>query len=135
MSIETRTSIFSASVVTFILLIKALRKNLGLSVEDVSKRHFDLGNSCPKWKIERVAMRRTPSGVHSDDVDSHFGWICQGYATESDLKIKLNKEGIRLALDAIREEFQKNPRTFSIVAAFLGFGVEDVLFALNQIKP
>src|ERR1022692_3848067 len=72
-------------------------------------------------EVGRVALRRTPRGLYSEDVEAFFGRLLASGFAEARSPLKVNEEGIQLCQELIDEESQSHPEAFDRVAHVLGF--------------
>src|SRR5260370_23405669 len=72
-------------------------------------------------EVGRVALRRVPHGLYSEDVEAFFGRLLAGGFAEARSPLVVNEQGLRLCQELIYEEGQSHPDALPKVAKVLGF--------------
>ena len=81
-------------------------------------------------EVEKVALRRIPGGVYSEDVEAFVGrLLAAGYAVARS-PIDVRDRGLRICKEIIKEELESSPENFPKVAKALGF---DISWATAQV--
>jgi hypothetical protein len=110
----------SAEAVMAYAILTSTNADRPVLIEDVSSLFAKLRQE----KIEevgRVALRRIPRGLYSEDVEAFFGRLLAGGFAEARSPLNLNENGKQLCLEIINEESQSNPKAMRRVAQVLGF--------------
>jgi len=107
-----------------IALFEAGTAGKGLEIEDISRLFVVLQER--GLSVGKVALRRVPRGVYSEDVEAFVGRLEEaGYAT-SRSPVKCLEGGMRICEEIVREELQSNPENFRNVAQALNFDLSRI---------
>jgi hypothetical protein len=123
-------SISPETVMAYAILTNASARRPVL-IEDVSGLFATLRKQNVE-EVGRVALRRIPRGLYSEDVEAFFGRLLAGGFATARSPLNLNEEGRQLCLEMIAEERQSNPEALRHVAEILGF---DLSLITNPIPP
>ena len=114
------TARFSPETVMACAILTAKQAKADVLIEKVSSLFAKLREE----KIEevgKVALRRLPHGLYSEDVEAFFGHlIASGFATARS-PLLVNEKGLRLCQKLIGEESSSHPEEFKKVAHAIGF--------------
>ena len=73
--------------------------------------------------VGKVALRKRPHGLYSEDVEAFFGrLLAAGFASAAS-PLSVNAQGLELCHEMIQEEHQANPQALGKVAKALGFDI------------
>jgi hypothetical protein len=114
------TAAISPEAVMAFAIIDATQAHKDVLIENVSGLFARLRQE----KIEdvgRVALRRLPHGVYSEDVEAFFGRLLAGGFAEARSPLKVNDQGLQLCQELLEEESQAHAEAFKKVAQVLGF--------------
>jgi hypothetical protein len=71
--------------------------------------------------VGRVALRRVPHGLYSEDVEAFFGRLLAGGFAQARSPLEVNDKGIELCQELIDEESESHAKQLEKVAMVLGF--------------
>jgi hypothetical protein len=114
------TDQLSPETVMACAILSARRANEPVLIEKISGLFAKLRQE----KIEevgRVALRRVPHGLYSEDVEAFFGRLLAGGFAQARSPLEVNDKGIQLCQELIDEESQSHARQLEKVAMVLGF--------------
>ncbi len=104
-------------------LLKARASDTSIRIEEVSSLFGEARKR--GLEMEKVALRRVPGGLYSEDVEAFAGRLfAAGYA-KARSPITLEPKGVRICEEIVEEELRHNPDTLRAVASALG--LEDIL--------
>jgi hypothetical protein len=115
-------------------ILAASRANQPVLIENVSCLFARLRQENIQ-EVGRVALRRVPHGLYSEDVEAFFGRLLAGGFAKADSPLVINEEGIRLCEELIEEEHESHPEALEKVALVLGFDLSLVKNPTLQPKP
>jgi hypothetical protein len=78
--------------------------------------------------VGKVALRRVPNGLYSEDVEAFFGRLLAGGFAQARSPLVVNEKGVQLCQELIDEEGQSHPVALEKVGRVLGLD----LSALNN---
>jgi hypothetical protein len=85
-------------------------------------------------EVGKVALRRVPHGLYSEDVEAFFGrLLASGFATARS-PLTVNDQGLQLCQELIDEENQSHPDAMAKVAKALGFDLALLTSSAGQQK-
>src|SRR6266851_5336565 len=123
------TAALSPETVMACAIVTARHANKPVLIEDVSNLFARLRQQNIK-EVGRVALRRLPHGLYSEDVEAFFGRLLAGGFAEARSPLEVNDRGLQLCRELIDEEGQAQPEALEKVAHVLGF---DLSFLKSQI--
>ena len=85
--------------------------------------------------VGKVALRRLPHGLYSEDVEAFFGRLLAAGFARAFSPLEVNDEGVQLCHDLIAEENQAHPEALSKVAQVLGFDLSVINTPILKSKP
>lgn len=85
--------------------------------------------------VGKVALRRIPRGLYSEDVEAFFGRLLAGGFATARSPLTLNEQGIQLCLEMIEEESQSHPEALRRVTEVLGFDISEIRSLIHQPRP
>ena len=103
-------------------------------IEDVSSLFAKLRQEKIQ-DVGTVALRRTPRGVYSEDVEAFFGRLLAGGFAEARSPLDPNEDGKQLCLEIVDEENQSHPEALRRVAQVLGLDLSFITNRVPQGKP
>jgi hypothetical protein len=104
-------------------LLKARASGTSVRIEDVSSLFGEARKR--GLELEKVALRRVPGGLYSEDVEAFAGKLfAAGYARARS-PITLEEKGVRICEEIVGEELRTNPGALRVVANALN--LEDTL--------
>src|SRR5260370_6181367 len=101
-------------------IIAARRNQKPILIEDVSGLFAKLRQQNIE-EVGRVALRRLPHGLYSEDVEAFFGRLLAGGFAKARSPLDVNDKGVQLCQELIEEESQSHPEALKKVAQVLGF--------------
>ena len=107
------------TVMACAILVKE-RINEPVRIEDVSTLFAKLRDAHVD-EVGKVALRRRPHGLYSEDVEAFFGRLLAAGFAQAFSPLKVNDEGLQLCRELVTEENQANPEALKKVAQVLGF--------------
>jgi hypothetical protein len=115
-------------------IVDARRGNKPILIESVSGlfaklRQADTGD------VARVALRRLPHGLYSEDVEAFFGRLLAGGFAQAFSPLEVNEEGVKLCQELIDEESRAHPEALKRVAQVLGFDLSLIKNPTPQRQP
>ena len=128
------TGTISPETVMAWAIIAARRDEKPILIENVSGLFAKLRQE----KIEevgRVALRRLPHGLYSEDVEAFFGRLLAGGFATARSPLEVNQRGVQLCEELINEENQSHPEALEKVAQVLGFDLSIIKNPTPQQKP
>jgi hypothetical protein len=110
-------------------LLKARNSGTPIRIEDVSSLFGEARKR--GLEMEKVALRRVPGGLYSEDVEAFAGRLfAAGYARARS-PITLEPKGVRICEEIVGEELKHNPDTLRAVANALD--LEGILATLPTL--
>ncbi|MGB6941803.1 MAG: hypothetical protein WBE37_05380 [Bryobacteraceae bacterium] len=98
-------------------LLKARATGTSIRIEDVSALFGEARKR--GLELEKVALRRVPGGLYSEDVEAFAGRLfAAGYA-KARSPITLEEKGVRICEEIVGEELRRNPESLRTVASVL----------------
>jgi hypothetical protein len=127
------TAILSPETVMACAIITARHAQEPVLVEKVSRLFATLRQE----KIEevgKVALRRVPHGLYSEDVEAFFGRLLAGGFATAFSPLDVNENGLQLCRDLVVEESNSHPEALNKVAQVLGFDLSLIKGQAPQSK-
>src|SRR5437660_65784 len=115
-------------------IITATRAKQPVLIENVSSLFAKLRQEKVD-EVGRVALRRTPRGLYSEDVEAFFGRLLASGFANARSPLTPNEKGIELCREIITEESQSHPETLRKVAQLLGFDLSLITNREPQDRP
>lgn len=128
------TTPLSPEAVMACAIIAARHANEPVLIERVSGLFARLRQE----KIEgvgKVALRRLPHGLYSEDVEAFFGRLLAAGFAKAFSPLDVNEEGLELCQELIAEESESHPEVLKSVAQALGFDLSVIKSPIPQPKP
>ena len=119
------TDQLSPETVMACAILSAKRANEPVLIERISGLFAKLRQE----KIEdvgRVALRRVPHGLYSEDVEAFFGRLLAGGFAQARSPLEVNDKGVALCRELIDEESESHARQLEKVAMVLGFDLSEL---------
>ena len=117
----TMVSPVSPEAIMACAVIEWRKANRDLLIEDVSELFGKIRER--GLPVERVALRRIPGGLYSEDVEAFVGrLLAAGYASARS-PIIVHDRGLEICKEIVKEELESSPETFPEVARSLGFDI------------
>jgi hypothetical protein len=85
--------------------------------------------------VGKVALRRVPHGLYSEDVEAFFGRLLASDLAKACSPLTVTPQGLQLCQELIDEENQSHPDAFAKVAKALGYDLEFLTNPAGQQKP
>jgi hypothetical protein len=85
-------------------------------------------------EVGKVALRRIPRGLYSEDVEAFFGRLTAGGFADAWSPLVVNDRGFQLCLEMINEENESHPEALKKVARALGFDLAVIRNLATQQK-
>ena len=127
------TAISPEAVMAYAILT-ATNARRPVLIEDVSSLFAKLREEKIQ-DVGTVALRRTPRGLYSEDVEAFFGRLLAGGFATARSPLDPNEDGVRLCLEIINEESQSHPEAVRRIAQVLGFDLSLITNRAPQDKP
>ena len=128
------TAALSPETVMACAIVTARHANKPVLIEDVSNLFARLRQQNIK-EVGRVALRRLPHGLYSEDVEAFFGRLLAGGFAKARSPLDVNDKGVQLCQELIEEESQSHPEALKKVAQVLGFDLSLIRSPMPQQKP
>ena len=128
------TAALSPEAVMACAILTARRANESVRIENVSSLFAKLRQEKID-EVGKVALRRLPHGVYSEDVEAFFGRLLAGGFAKARSPLNVNDDGARLCQELIEEEIQSHPGELRKVARVLGFDLEGIMSPIQQSQP
>jgi len=77
--------------------------------------------------VGKVALRRVPNGLYSEDVEAFFGRLLAGGFAQARSPLVVNEKGVQLCQELLDEESQSHPKALEKVGRALGFDLPTLL--------
>lgn len=103
-------------------IIAAKRAGQPVRIEDVSSLFAKLRQERID-EVGKVALRRIPRGLYSEDVEAFFGRLLAGGFATARSPLAVNEKGLDLCRELIDEERKSSPEAFEKMAHTLHFNV------------
>jgi hypothetical protein len=123
----------SPEVVMACAIVAAKRAGQPVRIENVSGLFAKLRQEKVD-DVGKVALRRIPRGLYSEDVEAFFGRLVSGGFATARSPIDVNERGIQLCLEMINEETESNPEALQKVADVLGFNLSSISNPVPQSR-
>jgi len=85
--------------------------------------------------VGNVALRRTPRGLYSEDVEAFFGRLLAGGFATARGPLHPNENDMTLCTEIVNEESQSHPEALLQVAQVLGFDLSLLTNRVPQSRP
>ena len=125
------TATLSPETVMACAIISSMHTNEPVLIEGVSGLFARLRQENIE-EVGKVALRRLPHGLYSEDVEAFFGRLLAGDFAEAFSPLKVNDEGVKLCQDLVAEA---DPEALSKVAQVLGFDLSLIKSRVEQPRP
>ena len=100
-------------------IMAAKRANQDVLIENVSSMFARLRDAKVE-EVGKVALRRLPHGLYSEDVEAFFGHLLAGGFANAQSPLKINDQGAQLCQELLEEESAAHPEALRKIADVLG---------------
>ncbi len=114
------TEQLSPEAVMACAILSARGENEPILIEKVSGMFAKLRQERIDF-VGRVALRRVPHGLYSEDVEAFFGRLLAGGFAQARSPLVVNEKGVELCRELIDEESESHGEQLRRVATVLGF--------------
>ncbi len=128
------TAILSPETVMACAIISAKQADEPVLIENVSGLFAKLRQENVE-EVGKVALRRLPNGLYSEDVEAFFGRLLAGGFAQAFSPLVVNEEGEQLCRELIAEEAGSYPDALAKVAKVLGFDLSRLRSPAPRQKP
>ena len=106
-------------------ILSAKRANEPVLIERISGLFAKLRQENVR-EVGRVALRRVPHGLYSEDVEAFFGRLLAGGFAQARSPLEVNEKGVQLCQELIDEESESHAKQLETVAIVLGFDLSKI---------
>lgn len=110
------------------------RTNEPVRIEDISGLFAQLREANIE-DVGKVALRRRPHGLYSEDVEAFFGRLLAAGFAQAFSPLVVSEEGLQLCQELVIEEDEKHPEALNKVAELLGFDLSMIKGPVPKSKP
>ncbi len=128
------TTVLSPETVMACAIITAKHTNEPVLIDKVSGLFAKLRQENIE-EVGKVALRRRPHGLYSEDVEAFFGRLLAAGFAKAFSPLEVNEEGFQLCQELIAEESESHPEALEKVARVLGFDLSLIKSPAPQPKP
>lgn len=114
------TDILSPETVMAYAILAKNRTDEPVRIEDVSSLFAKLREANVE-EVGRVALKRRPHGLYSEDVEAFFGRLLAAGFAQAFSPLQVTDKGLQLCQELVMEENQAHPAALKKVAQVLGF--------------
>ncbi len=128
------TETLSPETVMACAILTKKRTNEPVRIEDISGLFAQLREANIE-DVGKVALRRRPHGLYSEDVEAFFGRLLAAGFAQAFSPLVVSEEGLQLCQELVIEEDEKHPEALNKVAELLGFDLSMIKGPVPKSKP